>query len=77
MCLFLSQDENKQKPEQKPPLKITGMKDGQEETLFTVLGNAVVMSTSCHWHRVMNGKPAALDWPSPYGKRRQPEDSCI
>lgn len=47
MCLFLPQEENKTKTEQKPPLGITGMKDGQWETLFPVLGKAVVMSTSC------------------------------
>lgn len=43
MCLCLLQEENKTKTQQKPPLGITGMKDGQQETIFPVLGNAVVL----------------------------------
>lgn len=45
---FLLKRKNKTKPEQKPLLGITGMKDERRETLFPLLGNAVVMSTSCH-----------------------------
>lgn len=82
MCLCLPHEENKTKIEQKPPLGITGMKDGQQETLFPVMGNAVVMSTGCCWQFHMAWwmelglvwKPAGPHQPNPYGKRWKLEE---
>lgn len=58
MCLCLPQEENKTKSEQKPPFGITGMKDGQQETLFPLLGNALLCQPAAvgspTWHDKWN-----------------------